>query len=217
MSHQVAVELIDFMGSDKSVVNAARVSFAKDTSLHLGGLDERDQKLIQYLAKHKHWTPFAHTAATFKVTAPVSIRTQCFKHKVGLVENEISRRYVSTTPEVFTPDRWRGRPDKSIKQGSGKDIPMQTEAHWEYQQAIGAALMAYDRLLDMGVAPEQARFVLPQGMLTSWYWTGSLPAYARFYNERTHGNAQAEIKRLAEVLGGLVELLFPASWRALTT
>jgi len=204
-------ELVDYMGTDATVANAARVSFNK----HKNSFDERDEKLITYLADHNHWTPFAHPQITLRIKAPISIRTQCFKHKIGFTENEISRRYVSDAPEFFDPT-WRGAPTNGAKQGSSEALMGTSVPNALYQTALDSCTFAYDRLLKEGVAPEQARFVLPQGMYTEWYWTGSLSAFARFYKQRTHEGAQQEIKELADMIQEIVEPLFPVSWKALT-
>lgn len=222
-SSVITVELLDHMGSDKAICNAARVSFDKDREGGWGSsdlplpLETKDARLIRYLADHGHWTPFAHAMVTVRVTAPIAVRTQCFKHKIGLTENEVSRRYVATPPEVYYPPTWRGRPHGNIKQGSGDPVPMQRESAWEYDKSVGNALLAYDRLIDMGVCPEQARLVLPQGMMTKWIWTGSLPAFARFYRLRTSPDAQAETRAVAVQVGAIIEPLFPAAWRALVS
>lgn len=223
------VEKLDHMGSDLTVVNAARVSFSKIsqwdetvTATQDGYLDvqyslnEKDKKLIAYLAKHNHWTPFAHCQITMHIKAPIPIRTQFFKHKVGFVENEISRRYVDDSPEFFHPD-WSGRPQNK-KQGAGDKLDLDTrnKAHLVYSQLLDFAKGAYEDLLKLGVAPEQARFVLPQATYTEWYWTGSLAAYARFYNQRSDPHAQAEIREYAEAIGTLIKPYYPVSWDVLT-
>lgn len=205
------VELVDHMGTDATVANAARVSFNK----HKDTFDKGDEKLISYLADHNHWTPFAHPQITVRMAAPVSIRTQCFKHKVGFTENEISRRYVSDEPSFFLPV-WRGKPTDGAKQGSSEKLTSTIIVNAVYDKAIDACTFAYDILLKEGVAPEQARLVLPQGMITEWYWTGSLSAFARFYKQRTHEGAQKEIADLAEMVQEIIEPLYPVSWKALT-
>ena len=229
------VDLVDSMGSDLTVCNAARVSFSKDTEwevdeeaverLRASGstyheedvrrLSEKDQKLIRYLAKHNHWTPFAHPQITLRIKAPISIRTQCFKHKSGFVENEISRRYVSFEPEFYTP-QWRGKPTDGAKQGSDDFIEIKPKTRQVYDNMMYGCLMTYNELLEAGVAPEQARFVLPQAMYTEWYWTGSLAAYARFYKQRIDPHAQWEIRQYAEAVGNIIRPLFPFSWAELT-
>ena len=209
---QIKVELIDHMGSDLAVVNAARVSFAKESQQFV----EQDIKLINYLATHDHWTPFAHTALQFRVAAPVPIRTQCFKHKVGLVENEESRRYISTVPEIYIPEFFRSKPEGSIKQGSADKHEDSDFWLQRYVSYTGGAVQLYMMMLEAGICPEQARFVLPQGAIVNWIWTGNLIAFANFYNKRTDNHAQKEVQDVALILGPLVEQLFPVSWRALT-
>ena len=230
------VELMDHMGSDLTVCNAARVSFNKESEWGLDFdaierlkscpynkddvrlLKEKDEKLIRYLAKHNHWTPFAHPQITLRVKAPVSIRTQFFKHKQGFVENEISRRYVSYEPEFYSPT-WRGKPTDGAKQGSEDFITEETRTNLYdaiYRESYETALHVYNTLIEKGIAPEQARFVLPQGMYTEWYWTGSLAAYARFYKQRKDDHAQWEIREYANAIGKIIEPYFPVSWKHLT-
>lgn len=214
------VHLVDYMGSDLTVVNSARVSFSKESEWEdfdtngNGILAERDEKLISYLAKHNHWTPFAHPQITLRIRAPISIRTQFFKHKQGFVENEISRRYVQDPPQIYLP-KWRGAPSGGAKQGSEDFLQGRTLLDQVYQNLMDDALDAYKTLLSEGVAPEQARFVLPQGTYTEWYWTGSLAAY-RFYKQRIDPHAQWEIRQYAEAVGSIIQPLFPESWKALT-
>lgn len=212
MQEHLKAEYLDHMGDDLMVVNAARVSFNRQReSFH-----ESDAKLISYLATHGHWTPFSHPQISLRMTAPVSIRTQCFKHKVGFSENEISRRYVDEQPEIFSPV-WRARHD-SAKQGSAEELGEadQGKASAVYAQLVEHALAVYEELLEGGVCPEQARFALPQGMVTQWHWTGSLAAFARFYRQRSDSHAQKEVQQLAEQVGQIIEPLFPISWAALT-
>lgn len=212
MQETLKAEYIDHMGTDLTVVNAARVSFNKQR-VEFG---DSDAKLITYLATHGHWTPFAHPQITLSMTAPVSIRTQCFKHKVGFSENEVSRRYVDETPEFFRPV-WRQRHD-SAKQGSAEEFsePEALQFRSLYEQTTYHCLLAYRRMIEGGVCPEQARFVLPQGMVTQWYWTGSLAAFARFYQQRADSHAQKEVQQLAQQVGEIIAPLFPVSWLALT-
>lgn len=219
---------IDHMGSDLTVVNAARVSFAKqsewltnpptylDTAeTAVTQLSDKDAKLIAYLARHQHWTPFAHPQITLHIKAPIFVRTQCFKHKVGFTENEVSRRYVDSEPEFYTPGIWRKRAaDK--KQGSNQEAaPNQRDLRESYDDLIAAAQRCYEAMLAGEVAPEQARMVLPQSMMTEWYWTGSLAAYARFVRQRTHDGAQEETAELARQCAAIIEPLFPVAWAAL--
>lgn len=216
---------VDHMGNDLSVVRAAKVSFADDQTvqrfiddIEAQGLGVRSHAaLIRYLAKHNHWTPFAHTAITLRVSAPVPIRTQCFKHKQGFVENEESRRYISSRPEVFVPDEFRYAPeDGKTKQGSGGRHGGSDEWKELYVAYANKAIRLYEHMVDCRVCPEQARFVLPQGCLVNWYWTGSLAAFARFYRQRSDSHAQKEVRDLAEMVGSLIEPLYPVSWKALT-
>ena len=218
------VHLVDHMGSDLTVVNSARVSFANESEWVEDDGDEwvlsdKDEKLVRYLAKHNHWTPFAHPQITFCVKAPIPIRVQFFKHKQGFVENEISRRYVTFEPEFYKP-KWRGKPEGNAKQGSDKfieDKVTKSIADMLYGRAVHQSLKSYNSLIDRGIAPEQARFVLPQGMYTEWYWTGSLAAYARFYKQRIDKNAQWEVQQYADAIGKIIEPLFPVSWKCLTS
>jgi thymidylate synthase (FAD) len=219
------VELVEHMGSDLTVVNAARVSFAKESEWEeidhegVGHLSHKDFKLIRYLAEHEHWTPFAHPQITLRIKAPISIRTQLFKHKVGFVENEISRRYVSYQPDLYYP-YYRTKPTNGAKQGSEDfitDVKVKEELDRKYREAAEKCVQIYDELLEAGVAPEQARFVLPQGTYTEWWWTGSLSAYARVYTQRINPHAQWEVREYAKAIGEIIEPLFPESWLALTS
>lgn len=209
---------ITHSGSDLLVANAARVSFDKHhTELVVGGHMGSDDRLIASLARDGHWTPFAHPTITLHLTAPIFVRAQCFKHKVGFTENEVSRRYVDGPPEIACPSEWRARaPFK--KQGSGP--PLLEKDNRAASRIFGEfacrAIAAYSDLLDLGVAPEQARAVLPLATLTEWYWTGSLSAWARFYNLRTAPSAQAETAELARACAVHIASLFPISWKALT-
>ena len=190
------VELLDIMGSDLTVVNAARVSFAGESE----EFGSRDKKLIKYLAKHNHWTPFGHVQVQFRIKAPVFVARQLVKHQVGLVWNEISRRYVDVVPEFHAPEAWRKRaPDK--KQGSldetfeGRDEERFDIKYWDLIEKVKAI---YDNMIACGVAPEQARMVLPQSMMTEWYWTGSLAAFARVVQQRISSDAQYECQIIAQ-------------------
>ncbi len=207
------VQLIDSMGNDSSIVKAARVSFAASDEVRS---IEDDTRLINYLAKHKHWTPFSHTAITVRMKAPVPIRTQCFKHKVGFVENEESRRYIQSRPEYFIPSFREVCENK--KQGSGKTLGKHANAAEQaiYKAHCDAAIVAYEAALARGICEEQARFYLPQGCVVNWYWTGNLMSFARFYQQRTDSHAQKEIQELALEVGKLIEPLFPIGWAALT-
>ena len=220
MDADIKVEFVDCMGSDLTVVNAARVSFDKQSYWEPdspGLLKEQDSRLITYLAEHGHWTPFSHPQVSLRLTVPIAIRNQLDKSRVGLAINEVSRRYVSTSPKIYWPE-WRSKPDGSIKQGSGDFIVdgLSDDAEQTYYMGISSALTAYARLLDLGVAPEQARFVLPLGMMTEFIWTGSIAAFARVYNLRSSPDAQYESRLVAEKIATIMKPLFPYSWDALT-
>ena len=209
------VTLINSMGSDLSVANAARVSFAKKNEEFK---EPGDRKLINYLAKHGHWTPFGHCTLSYHIKAPIFVARQLVKHQVGLVWNEISRRYVDNDPEFYFPEKWRGRPTDK-KQGSSEE-----EIVWlDREHRVGAAVRQsssgtgtlYRDMLDVGVAPEQARMVLPQNTYTEWYWTGSLYAFSRVCNLRCKVDTQEETRNIAWEIHDLAEEKFPVSWPAL--
>lgn len=208
------VQYVMHMGDDLAVVNAARVSFNK----HSKEFSERDEKLIGYLAKHNHWTPFAHPQITLRIKAPISIRAQLGKHQVGFVMNEVSRRYVTEEPECYCPI-WRSKPTDGAKQGSTdfiEDDDQFDEMCRIYDKVANQAMDAYQELMERGVAPEQARFVLPQGAYTEWWWTGSLAGYARVYRQRIDPHAQWEVREYAEAISKIIQPLYPVSWKALT-
>ena len=212
----IEVTYVDHMGSDLSVANAARVSFGKksemDTSDPWGPpkLKEKDAKLIHYLAKHKHMSPFGHAFASFHVKAPIFVARQLVKHKF-LRWNEISRRYVDDDPEFFIPDEWRGRADDK-KQGSGPAL-IDQEIHIGTTQRV--VFMLYKHMLKQGVCPEQARMVLPQSTMTEWYWSGSLDAFADMCNLRCKEDTQLETLQAAQCVSQGMRDLFPVSWEAL--
>lgn len=211
--NQMKVEHIDHMGNDDSVCRAARVSFAKDPAQFT---DEQNARLIKYLARHNHWTPFAHAFVTLRFKAPIAIHAQCVKHQIGFAMNTVSRRYVSDEPELFIPE-FRLAPEGSVKQGSGDIIPMGRDIENMYQMYCEKCIDYYNYMVkELRVAPEQARFILPQGVMTEWVWSGSLQAWARFYNQRSDSHAQQEIQFLAHEVDKIVGALFPVSWDALT-
>ena len=210
----ITATYIDHMGTDLSVVNAARVSFGKRSEFEgrVGGpnvLPQGDTKLIRYLAKHKHISPFGHCFASFHVKAPVFVARQLVKHKF-LRWNEISRRYTTENIEFYTPDVWRGK-SADKKQGSEGvvDVGDWGDTNW-------ACLIAYNDLLERGVAPEQARMVLPQSTMTEWYWSGSLDAFADMCNLRCKSDTQYETRLVAWHINRHMDRLFPVSWPALT-
>jgi thymidylate synthase (FAD) len=207
------VELIDTFGDDLTVVNAARVSFAKESTV----LEPRDEKLIKYLADHNHITPFFHPQVRLRLKMPIYVAREWFRHTVGFARNEVSRRYVDDKPECYLPpsESLRER-DNNKKQGS-KPTPIEgaTEVHEKIKEFQEHAIGFYETLLELKVAPEVARGVLPQSMYTEFIETGSLSAYARLCSLRTDPQAQAEIQAYAHALSSLLEARFPISWRAL--
>ena len=215
------VQLIDSMGTDLSVVDAARVSFNKQSFYGTEedcNLSDRDVKLIGYLAKHNHFTPFCHPQISVRVMCPIFVRAQLGKHQIGLVMNEVSRRYVTFEPEVYVPT-WRAAPTNGAKQGSSgfiEDTALSAKLQNEYKSVTKECLDLYNRLLGEGVAPEQARSILPQGTYTEFVWTGSLYAFARVYNLRIDSHAQWEIQEYAKAIDNLIAPLFPVSWKVLT-
>jgi len=205
------------MGSDLSVVNAARVSFAKQHD----EIEDNDPKLISYLAKHGHWTPFAHAFLSFRIKAPICVARQLVKHQVGLAWNEVSRRYVDDEPEFWFPKEWRGKP-VNAKQGSSDiliDLSSDMSNYDEYylpESVCEFCCTAYDKMIVAGVAPEQARMVLPQNTMTEWIWSGSLAAFARVVRLRLDSHAQQETQEIAKQIANLVPDEFAYSWKALT-
>ena len=205
------VTLVDRMGTDLSVVNAARVSYAKSKN----AFDVvKDEKLIKYLAEHEHWSPFAHASLQFRIKAPVFVARQLVKHQVGLVWNEVSRRYVDDAPELYRPDAWRGRPQNS-KQGSDGEVKLDQTIEYNMETTMESCLILYNALLQKGVAPEQARMVLPQSMMTEWYWSGTLYAFARVCNLRCKPDTQRETQEVANEIDRLTNEAFPSSWKHL--
>ena len=233
------VTLVDHMGSDLSVVNAARVSMDKESEWELigerevqiypdlpsvvqdklapmmidvYGLKEGDKKLISYLARHKHWTPFAHTTVSLRLKAPIFVARQLGKHQVGLVWNEVSRRYVDSEPEFYTPDTWRKRAD-NVKQGSKDDGFEESFVGGSDHNKM--CLDFYQDLLSSGICPEQARMVLPQSMMTEWIWTGNLVALANMCKLRLDSHTQRETQEVAKMVNDVIAPLFPVSWKEL--
>lgn len=214
-------ELIGVFGSDEMVVDTARVTFDKHAEQYT---PEQNAKLIHYLANYGHWSPFSHPKAQFRITAPIFIARQWEKHRVGSVRgydiydhNEVSRRYVDDEPTCFVPEEWRTRPDGSVKQGSGEPLAAHAKAVCDgiYNSAIDDARVRYEALLKYGVAPEQARMVLPQSMYTTWIETGSLAYWARLCVQRLDAHAQREIAELAKQVDTAMAQRFPVSWSAL--
>jgi len=222
----ISVSLIDYMGDDISVVNAARVSFNKRSEyehyIENPTLPEKDAKLIKYLAKHNHWTPFAHTCLSFRIKAPIFVARQLVKHQVGGVWNEVSRRYVDDEPEFFFPDVWRGKP-VNAKQGSSGVVEniwwIPEDSYYSVQEGVKEitqySLNRYKRMIQEGVAPEQARMVLPQNTMTEWIWTGSLPFFTRVIALRTDPHTQQETQEVAKRLKEEIPKCFEHSLTAL--
>ena len=204
------VTLVDKMGTDLSVVNAARVSYAKTKEV----FDDKDEKLIKYLATHEYWSPFAHASLQFRIKAPIFVARQLVKHQVGLVWNEVSRRYVDFPPELYKPDAWRGRPVNS-KQGSDGTVELGQTIDHNLETTMESCLILYNTMIQKGVAPEQARMVLPQSMMTEWYWSGTLYAFARVCNLRCKPDTQQETQEVANEIDRLTNEAFPHSWKHL--
>lgn len=209
------VELIEHMGTDLTVVNAARVSFNKQS----GKFKDDDEKLIKYLAEHNHWTPFGHCTMQLKIKAPIFVARQLVKHQVGLTWNEISRRYVKDDPDFFMPDAWRGNPE-NVKQGSSETETIEwlnrnKRINSSVVELYNKSIELYKQLLGVGVCAEQARMVLPLSMFTEWYWTGSLYAFARVCNLRCTKDTQKETRYIADKISTEAEKLFPVSWKYL--
>lgn len=216
---EMEVTLVGVMGNDLSVVNAARVSFDKEAHWERKqdgiSLYDRDAKLISYLAKHNHWTPFSHPQMTFRIKAPIFVARQWFKHMIGITRNETSRRYVDSEPEFWFPKEWRGRPEGSVKQGSSGVHPASGVWAAAAMLNVGALLNLYNEMIADGVAPEQARMILPQNMMTEWIETCSLAAAARACKLRLDQHAQAETREVAEKIDAIAKAHFPVSWAAL--
>ena len=226
---QITATYIDHCGSDLSTVNAARVSFGKKSEwdvsydcmqvTRVNLLSDRDAKLINYLAKHKHISPFGHAFASFHVKAPIFVARQLVKHTF-LHWNEISRRYVDDEPEFYTPDVWRGR-SADKKQGSSDEVV--NVAYYDRDDGYNdwptdancMALESYKEMLKLGCAPEQARMVLPQSTMTEWYWSGSLDAFASMCRLRLPSDTQQETRVVAQQIDTVMSDLFPVSWSAL--
>lgn len=219
-----SVQLVSHMGDDIMVVNAARVSMHKESAgLEDGTISEADTKLIRYLAKHGHWTPFSQPQLQFRVKMPIFVARQWFKHQIGFTRNEVSRRYVDDTPEMFVPAVWRGRA-ANVKQGSS-DVPVEWLKVNEYtttpiddlcRRTYQICVDAYELMIRNDVAPEQARMMLPQGMYTEFIETCSLAAAARMAKLRLDPHAQLEIRNYAKAYSSAIAPLFPVAWKELT-
>ena len=216
----ISVEYIQHTGSDLAVVNAARVSFDKESSWEKNGkfggtdndLSEKDEKLIRYLANHKHFSPFNHSFITLRIKAPVFVARQLVKHKF-MPWNEVSRRYVDDEPEFYFPDVWRAKAE-NVKQGSSEQ-EVDVNPKFMTYASVGESLKEYNRMLSLGVCAEQARMILPQNMMTSWWWSGTLGAYCDMLKLRLDPHTQKESRIVAEKVKEIIEPLFPVSVPAL--
>jgi|TARA_B100001079_G_scaffold268619_1_gene279355 thymidylate synthase (FAD) len=219
------VTFLDKLGTDLSVVDAARVSFGNKSQWqkHIPAqgiyeLSDKDKKLIKYLAKHNHWSPFAHTSIQIRVKAPIFVARQLVKHQVGLCWNEVSRRYVDSEPEFYFPEVWRGRPTDK-KQGSSDEVIVwvdrEERAGTALRRVCRDAVQSYNKMIEAGVTPEQARMILPQNTYTEWVWTGSVLAFARICNLRCKADAQKETQEVAWQIDEIVRENFPVSWNEL--
>jgi len=228
----MSVDLIDHMGDDLSVVDSARVSFDKQVNYDVDEYEEieyghtltqipivrpEDEKLIRYLARHNHWTPFGHNSITMKFKAPVFVARQLVKHQTGGVWNEVSRRYVDSVPTFYRPDGWRLRAD-NLKQGSQEKclegVP-DREQYDIYNEYVEIALDLYQHMLKQKIAPEQARLVLPVSHNTEWYWTGSVAFWSRVCKLRLDSHSQYETRLVAQEIDKHLKKLFPVSWKYL--
>lgn len=208
-----SVEYLDHLGTDLTVVNAARVSFGRWKDV----MDERDFRLIQYLARHGHESPFYHCIVSLRIMAPLYVARQLFRHEVGGAKNEVSRRYVTGDPVIALPRTIYAKADGGNKQGDGQPAAADTAAK---ARSVMAALFdqaqcAYRELVQLGVSPGQARIVLPMAASTSWVWTGSLAFFARVCRLRLGDEAQCDTGEVAEQIDGIMRGLFPAAWPAL--
>lgn len=206
------IELINYMGNDITIVNAARVSFKKE----IDKIEINDIKLLNYLAKNNHFTPFTHGQIQLRIKMPIFVARQWFKSNIGISRNEISRRYISEEPSFYIPEYFRNKPDKSIKQGS-VDIKNGLSSHFSkrYFSVISNSKQIYDDMIRAGIAPEMARMILPQSMHTEFIETGSLFAYFRIWNLRQDKHAQLEIQWFANEIDKIISEIFPNSWKAL--
>jgi len=211
IADEMTVELIDHAGGDLSVVNSARVSF----NMEADEVSEKDERLITYLAAHYHDTPFRHNFVQLRCSVPLFLARQLMKHQAGLTWNEESRRYVDAMPKFYYPEAWRMRPDKTIKQGSGEDHPETLFLMLDYNEYIEDCARIYKKFLELRVAPEMARMMLPQSMMVNFIWSGNLLAFFHVYKLRSGEGAQKEAMIFAELLKQTIQPVFPTSWDAL--
>lgn len=212
------IQYVTHMGDDAFVCNMARVTVSKMIVIDtMGSLAEKDKRLLNYLAKHKHTSPFYHPYISLRVNAPIPIARQIMKHQIGLSYNEVSRRIDTSEPGFFVPKYFRTA-SRSIKQGSTDDTHPQNRALIiEMQRLVKRAADLYQEFIDVGVCPEQARLLLPQAMMTTFVMTGSLYAFYHFYHLRYTTNAQHEIRWYADSIALIMHRLYPHAWTALTT
>lgn len=215
----IEVEYLDHCGSDESIANSARVSFGDFQNWNQvpeGYSKERCDKLINYLGKHRHTSPFRQNSITLRCKAPIFLTRQLMKHQTGFTWNEESRRYIDSEPEFFDVSEWRVRPEGGIKQGSGKEVHDNTDmfSHM-YKVLTRDALDTYNEMLEDGIAPEMARMVLPQSMMVNWVWTGNLLSFSHLYNLRIKKNAQKEARDFAKLVDNIIKPLFPIAWESL--
>jgi thymidylate synthase (FAD) len=209
----IYVSYMDHMGSDDLVVDAARVSFDRQSDAYEPCQNTR---LVKFLAREKHYHPFSHPQVTFRCAAPIFVARQLAKHQVGGTWNEVSRRYVKTSPKYWKPTFFRGAAE-DIKQGSLPDQHVRSKEFLaDYHDLCIDAIAVYDKMIAAGICPEQARAILPQGAITEWVWTGSLLFWSRVYNLRSASDTQKETRDFADLLGEQMAEIFPISWEALT-
>jgi len=236
----MSVELLDVMGDDLAVVDAARASLDKESEwdytctgytleasfapgddqyrpVYQKCLQDKDRRLINFLARNGHWSPFGQTAAKFRLHMPIFVARQWFKHSAGILNNEASRRYISDEPVFYMPT-WRSAPEKSIKQGSGSELSVEDQRFWDFkaQSIYEDCRNLYNQMIEEGVAPEQARAILPQAMMTTVIETGNVASFARIYNLRNDDHAQQETREYALSISEEMKKYFPVSWEALT-
>lgn len=211
VTHESKVDFVDKLGTDLTVVNAARVSFDK----HHGEFGSGDDRLLEFLAENDHWSPFAHAQVQVRITAPIFVARQLVKHQIGLVWNEVSRRYVTDDPTFYLPKVWRGKPVEGAKQGSHGEVELTPSMLARIDNLMQDSTAVYEDLMEVGVCAEQARMFLLLSLMTSWYWTGSLYACARVCRLRLDEHAQGEARDVGVQLYGICQIHFPHAWNQL--
>ncbi len=226
----ISIKLVDSMGDDFRVFEAAKATLGGSEESQFKRGETDPTRLINFLAREKHVTPFRHPQVTFECEAPIAIARQLGKHQSGFSWNERSMRYKDSVIDVFVPDMFRGRPDK-LHDGS-TEVDVSEKYAWEtyntydddyinitvaetYNLAVEQSVAFYEALVDAGLAPEQARFILPQGMITRWMWSGSLYGWYSVYKQRSSEHAQYEVREFARQLDEQMSKLFPIAWQAL--